>query len=100
MNARTTLEKNLAAISDDAHRLTPEAVLKSAEEAMDSVRDMARKGIEAAAQTSADAHKALNRCASATTRYVADQPVKSALIAAAVGAAVAAIVIAARKRSR
>lgn len=100
MTARSTLEKNLTNLTQDAHRLSPEAVLQSAEEAMESVRDMARKGIEAAAQTSADAHRALNRYASATTRYVADEPVKSALIAAAVGAAVAAIVIAARKRNR
>jgi hypothetical protein len=36
--------------------------------------------------------------ASAGTRYVADHPMKSALIAAAVGAAVAGIVIAMRHR--
>jgi ElaB/YqjD/DUF883 family membrane-anchored ribosome-binding protein len=36
--------------------------------------------------------------ASASTRYVAEHPLKSALIAAAVGAAVAGIVIAMRHR--
>jgi ElaB/YqjD/DUF883 family membrane-anchored ribosome-binding protein len=35
--------------------------------------------------------------AQATTRYIADEPVKSALIAAAIGAAVAGLVIALRR---
>jgi ElaB/YqjD/DUF883 family membrane-anchored ribosome-binding protein len=37
--------------------------------------------------------------AQATTRYVSEQPVKSALIAAAVGAAVAGLVLAMRRNS-
>ena len=37
---------------------------------------------------------------SATTRYVSEQPVRSALIAAAVGAAVAALVLAMRRNRR
>jgi len=37
--------------------------------------------------------------AHATTRYVAEQPLKSALIAAAIGAAVAALVLAMRRNS-
>jgi ElaB/YqjD/DUF883 family membrane-anchored ribosome-binding protein len=37
--------------------------------------------------------------AHATTRYVSDQPLKSALIAAAVGAAVAALLLAMRRSS-
>jgi ElaB/YqjD/DUF883 family membrane-anchored ribosome-binding protein len=50
------------------------------------VRDLASKGVSS-----------VGDYASATTRYVADQPLKSALIAAAVGAAVAALVLSRRR---
>lgn len=63
-----------------------------------AAQELARKGIAAASKTSAQAHQTVNRYASATTRYVRDEPVKSALIAVAVGAAVAALVIALRNR--
>jgi ElaB/YqjD/DUF883 family membrane-anchored ribosome-binding protein len=52
------------------------------------VRDLANKGVSS-----------VGEYAHATTRYVAEQPLKSALIAAAVGAAVAALVLAMRRRS-
>ena len=124
-------DKYIASATDGARHLTPESVLQSAEQAVESARgftndsldkagaamrdvranlasstehlsaraqDLARKGIAAASQTSEQAHKALNRAANATTRYVSDQPVKSALIAVAIGAALAALVIAARNR--
>jgi ElaB/YqjD/DUF883 family membrane-anchored ribosome-binding protein len=61
-------------------------------------QDLARKGIDAASRTSAKAQKAVDQYAKVTTRYVADQPVKSVLIAVAVGAAVAALVMALRSR--
>lgn len=52
------------------------------------VKDLASRGVSS-----------VGEYASATTRYVAEQPVKSALIAAAVGAAVAALVLAMRRNS-
>ena len=124
-------DKYIPSVTDGARHLTPESVLQSAEQAVESARgftndsldkagaamrdvranlaasteqlsvkaqDLARKGIAAASQTSAQAHQALNRATAATTRYVSDQPVKSALIAVAIGAAIAALVIAARNR--
>ena len=103
-----------------AHPLTPQGVLQTAEQAVESVRgftndsldragsvaeelsaraqELARKGIAAASGTSAQAQKAMHRYADTTTKYVAEQPVKSVLIAAAIGAALAALVIAARNR--
>jgi len=70
----------------------------SAEHLSARARELARRGISAASHTSDRAHRAMNHYAGATGRYVADQPVKSVLIAAAVGAALAALVIAARNR--
>lgn len=76
-----------------------------ADDAMDKVRDLrygaqdlASKSISALGDTASAAQERLGRYASTTGRYVSEQPVKSALIAAAIGAAVAAIVMVARSR--
>ena len=131
MNIRNSTQNTASNLTNGAHHLTPESVLQSAEQAVESVRgftndsldraggavrdartslsasadqlsaraqDLARKGIAAAAETSAQAQKVINRYAHVTSRYVSDQPVKSVLIAAAVGAAVAALVIALSNR--
>lgn len=55
----------------------------------ENVKDLASKGASS-----------VGDYAQATTRYIADEPVKSALIAAAIGAAVAGLVIAMRRASR
>ncbi|HKB55560.1 MAG TPA: hypothetical protein VKD22_16300 [Ramlibacter sp.] len=67
----------------------------------DTVRDLrdgasaaAAKGAESLSDTAAAAQRHLNRYASAASRYVSEQPVKTALIAAAVAAAAAALVLA------
>jgi ElaB/YqjD/DUF883 family membrane-anchored ribosome-binding protein len=52
------------------------------------VKDLANKSVNS-----------VGEYANATTRYVSDQPLRSALIAAAVGAAVAALVLAMRRSS-
>lgn len=62
------------------------------------VSDLATRGMSAMSDTATVAQERLGRYAGATGRYVTEQPVKSALIAAAVGAAVAAIVMVARSR--
>lgn len=76
-----------------------------ADDAMERVRDL-RYGVQDLASRSASAvgesahiaQERLGRYASVTGRYVTEQPIKSAIIAAAVGAAVAAIVMVARSR--
>jgi ElaB/YqjD/DUF883 family membrane-anchored ribosome-binding protein len=75
------------------------------DDAMDKVRDLrmgvqdlANRGLSAVSDSASVAQERLGRYASTTGRYVTEQPVKSALIAAAVGAAVAAIVMVARSR--
>lgn len=78
--------------------------------ALDSTREFANQALERAGEKVRDlrygvkdlANKGVSSVgdyAHATTRYVAEQPLKSALIAAAVGAAVAALVLAMRRNS-
>ncbi len=58
---------------------------------------LARQSLDAAAEATARAQRSLGRYANSTARYVSNEPVKSVLIAAAVGAGVALLVAAARK---
>jgi ElaB/YqjD/DUF883 family membrane-anchored ribosome-binding protein len=78
-------------------------------ETIDSTRRLAADALERASSTVKDlrtgvsdrassAQRYMGEYASAGTRYVAEHPLKSALIAAAVGAAVAGLVIAMRHR--
>lgn len=62
--------------------------------------DLARKGAHTVSDATLQAQRRLGQYAQATGRYVSEQPVKSALIAAAVGAAVAALVLAIRRNRR
>ena len=59
---------------------------------------MARQSLDMAAQAKDRAQQSMSRASDATTRYVAEQPLRSVMIAAAVGAAVALLVSAARHR--
>lgn len=78
-------------------------------ETLDSTRRLAAEALDRASSTVKDLRSGMSDRASAAQRYmgeyasvgktyVADHPLKSALIAAAVGAAVAGIVIALRHR--
>jgi ElaB/YqjD/DUF883 family membrane-anchored ribosome-binding protein len=82
-----------------------------ASQALDSTREFANQAFEKAGEKVRDLRYGVKDIASrgvssvgdyaqATTRYVSDQPVKSALIAAAVGAAVAGLVLAMRRNRR
>jgi ElaB/YqjD/DUF883 family membrane-anchored ribosome-binding protein len=59
---------------------------------------MARQSLDVASEAKERAEKSFKHAADATTRYVSEQPMRSVLIAAAVGAAVALLVSAARHR--
>lgn len=61
---------------------------------------LARQSLDIAAEAKDKAQQSLSRYATATTQYVSEQPVRSVLIAAAVGAAVALLVSASRNRNR
>lgn len=92
-----------------AHHLANH-VLKSAERAYDMTRNLAdesldqaqrlaRHGLDAASDAGARAQKSLARYADSTGAYVAKQPIKSVLIAAAAGAAIATLLVSVRRRN-
>ena len=62
--------------------------------------EYAHQGMDMAMQAKDKARESLSHYSAATSRYVADKPVQSVLIAAAVGAAVALLVSSARNRNR
>jgi len=59
---------------------------------------MARQSLDMASEAKERAEKSFKNAADATTRYVSEQPMRSVLMAAAVGAAVALLVSATRNR--
>ena len=61
---------------------------------------LARQSLDMAAEAKDRAQQSLSRAAGATTRYVAEQPLRSVVIAAAVGAAVALLISSSRNRNR
>jgi ElaB/YqjD/DUF883 family membrane-anchored ribosome-binding protein len=80
-----------------------QAIEKAGEKVRDlrvGVKDMASKSLSAATEAGAAAQKQLTRYADVTGRYVSERPVKSVLIAVAAGAAITALVMAARRRNR
>jgi len=103
MTSTRTIRAGAASYADDAHGL--------ASQALDSTREYANQAFDKAGARMRDmrdtmkdvgnrAANSMGEYAQATTRYIADEPVKSALIAAAIGAAVAGLVIALRRSSR
>ncbi len=61
-------------------------------------QQLALQSLDLAGEAKDRTQQSLNRAASATTRYVSEQPLRSVLIAAAVGAAVALLVSSSRQR--
>jgi ElaB/YqjD/DUF883 family membrane-anchored ribosome-binding protein len=59
---------------------------------------LARQSLDLAAEAKDRAQQSMTRAANMTTRYVAEQPLRSVLIAAAVGASVALLIAASRSR--
>ncbi|RZJ27102.1 MAG: hypothetical protein EOO54_00425 [Haliea sp.] len=116
-----TTTKSIRAGTDSVHTLADNA-LHAGETALDSTRQLASQALEKAGDKFHDvrlgardlavrglgnvgdravaAQRQIGRYAEATGRYVSDQPLKSALIAAAAGALLAGVLIAARRRSR
>lgn len=88
---------------ESTKHLASQAMEKAGEKVRDlryGATDLARKGASTVSEATAAAQRQLGQYAQATGRYVSDQPLKSALIAAAVGAAVAALVLAIRRNRR
>ena len=64
----------------------------------ETARQLARQSMDMASTAGQSAKASLNRYADSTSGYIAQQPVRSVLIAAAVGAGVALLLAAGRKR--
>ena len=62
--------------------------------------EYAHQGMDMATQAKDKARESLSQYSAATGRYVANKPIQSVLIAAAVGAAVALMISSARNRNR
>ena len=105
----------------DTIRQTSEALLQSAEQTIESTAEhasdamhnridpmvdlmavtaqkLAKQSMNMAADAKEYAQHAMNRASKASTQYVSEQPVRSVLIAAAVGAAVAVAITSLRAR--
>lgn len=62
------------------------------------VQQAVQRGLEAASKGGTRAQERFNDAAHVTTRYIADQPVRSVLIAAIAGAAITAMLVLATRR--
>lgn len=120
-NVSNSTASQLQQVSDDLHSSADKAIDSTREYANDvldkaesKVRELrgnvdpmidmlatraqklARQSLDMAAEAKDRAQQSLNRAAGATTRYVSEQPLRSILIAAAVGAGIALLVSASR----
>jgi ElaB/YqjD/DUF883 family membrane-anchored ribosome-binding protein len=99
-------EEALQASSDAlerTRRLASQAMEKAGAKVRDlryGATDLARRSATTVSDATAAAQRQLGQYARATRTYVSEEPVKSALIAAAIGAAVAALVLAIRRNRR
>lgn len=86
---------------ENTRRLASEALERASNTVKDlrtNAQDAASRGMNAMSDRASAARGYVGEYARTGTRYVADHPLKSALIAAAVGAAVAGVVLAMRHR--
>lgn len=87
---------------DQTRRLANDAMERANSRLKDvggTVQSLANRGLNTVGDSALAAQRHLTDYARTSGRYVADHPMKSALIAAAVGAAVAGLIIALRNRS-
>ncbi|MBG9388129.1 DUF883 family protein [Caenimonas aquaedulcis] len=76
-----------------------ESASDKARDLRDSMKGFASRGASTMSDAAAAAQRQLGHYTQSTTRYVSEQPVKSALIAAAIGAGVAALLLALRRNA-
>ena len=94
----TTKNTTTSALADQAHAVqdNAEALLNAApgliQGAIKDAQAMAQNGIERARQASAKVRDQVGAAGEKTVTYIQDEPVKSVLIAAAVGAVSAALI--------
>jgi len=89
MTSTRTIRHEANGYAEDARGL--------ASQALESTREFANHAFDRAGSRFRDLRSGASDYAHATGRYIAEEPVKSALMAAAVGALVAGLVIALRR---
>jgi ElaB/YqjD/DUF883 family membrane-anchored ribosome-binding protein len=87
-------------VADEKIHTLRNSVQPALEKLSRKAEDYAQQGVDIAIQAKDRARESLAHYSAASSRYVADKPVQSVLIAAAVGAAVALLVSSARNRKR
>jgi ElaB/YqjD/DUF883 family membrane-anchored ribosome-binding protein len=96
-----TPQESTQSMLDNTRKLATHA-MERAEGAVkdwrDTVQGATSRSVHTLSDTAAAAQRQLGHYAQNSTRYVAEHPMKSALIAAAIGAAVAGLVLALRHR--
>lgn len=70
----------------------------AAEQLAARVQEAVQRGLDAATKTSARAQRQFGQAANVTGKYIADQPMRSVLVAAAAGAAITALIVLASRR--
>lgn len=88
---------------DHTRHLASQALDRASERMRDvsvGARDLANRSLSTVSDKAAIAQARLGRYADVTGRYVSDQPVRSALIAASVGALITVALLSARRRNR
>jgi ElaB/YqjD/DUF883 family membrane-anchored ribosome-binding protein len=96
-----TPQESSTSVLDNTRRLATHAMERAegtVKDWRDTVQGATSRGVHTLSDTAAAAQRQLGLYAQNSTRYVADHPMKSALIAAAIGAAVAGLVLALRHR--
>jgi ElaB/YqjD/DUF883 family membrane-anchored ribosome-binding protein len=94
MNTDTTALENTRKMAQDAL----DRASSTMKDLRSNMQDMASRSVSAMSDRASAAQRAMGDYASMSTRYVTENPLKSALIAAAVGAAVAGLVLVMRQR--
>lgn len=86
---------------DDTRRAATEALDRANSRMRDlrsTMGDYTSRGVQSLSETTSDARRQVGEYAQNSGRYVAEHPMKSAIIAAAIGAAVAGLVLAWRSQ--
>ena len=112
-NSKDAME-NIRKTSDSLLQSAEKAVSSTAEQVSDTIHNridpmvdlmavtaqkLAKQSMDMASDAKEYAQHAINRASKASTQYVSEQPVRSVLIAAAVGAAVAVLITSMRSRN-
>lgn len=112
-NSKDAME-NIRQTSDSLLQSVEKAVSSTAEQASDTIHNridpmvdlmavtaqkLAKQSMDMASDAKEYAQHAINRASKASTQYVSEQPVRSVLMAAAVGAAVAVLITSMRSRN-